>query len=71
MENTEKEIISLLNQANNKYFKLHSTHPKDKTDWVNVFSQLQDILTRRILRRDYPTEFNTVLELEEHSNIDF
>ena len=56
----EKEVMDLLVEAHNKYVQMESTHPSDITDWVNSFHILQDILTRRILRRDYPDVFITI-----------
>lgn len=60
MNEQEKEIMDLLVKAHNAYVGLDSTHPSDIQDWVNSFHILQDILTRRVLRRDYPETFVTV-----------
>lgn len=66
MDEKENEIMNLLVEAHNKYIKLESTHPSDMPDWVNHFHILQDVLTRRVLRRDYPDIFVTV----KNKNID-
>ena len=58
MDETEKIMESIV-KAHNDYVK-PSTHPSDITDWTNAIHTLQDILTRRILRRDYPKDFITV-----------
>lgn len=60
MNEKEKEIMDLLVKAHNAYVSLESTHPSDIPDWVNSFHTLQDVLTRRVLRRDYPEVFITV-----------
>lgn len=60
MDETEKKIMESIVKAHNDYVKLPSTHPSDITDWTNAIHTLQDILTRRILRRDYPKDFITV-----------
>lgn len=60
MQQREKEIMSLLVQAHNLYTQLESTHPDDIIDWKNSIHRSQDILSRRILRRDYPNTYITV-----------
>ncbi|CAM3556895.1 MULTISPECIES: hypothetical protein [Elizabethkingia] len=60
MDETEKKIMESLVKAHNDYVKLSSTHPSDIKDWTNALHILQDILTRRILRRDYPKDFITI-----------
>ncbi|BBQ07944.1 hypothetical protein [Elizabethkingia anophelis] len=60
MDETEKKIMESIVKAHNDYVKLQSTHPSDINDWTNAIHKLQDILTRRVLRRDYPNDFITV-----------
>lgn len=60
MDENEKKIMEFLVNAHNDYVKLPSTHPSDIHDWTNALHILQDVLTRRILRRDYPKDFITI-----------
>lgn len=60
MDKKEKEIMELLVKAHNIYVGLNQTHPSDNKDWCDNFHRLQDILSRRIVRRDYPNEFITI-----------
>lgn len=49
--------MNLIVEAHNKYVLLEKTHPSDIKDWVDKIHCLQDILTRKILQRDYPNDF--------------
>lgn len=64
MNEKEKEIMDLLIQAHNKYVLLKPTHPSDVPDWADGIHRLQDILNRRIIRRDYPEDFITVKDYD-------
>ena len=57
MNEKEREIMNLIVEAHNKYVLLEKTHPSDIKDWVDKIHCLQDILTRKILQRDYPNDF--------------
>ena len=62
MEGFTKEealIMEKLVDAHNLYVKLESTHPSDIHDWVTSLHNLQNILSMRILQRDYPLLFPT------------
>lgn len=55
----EKEIMSLIVEAHNKFLELERTHPMEMTEWVDSIHRLQDLLGARVLRRDYPETFPT------------
>ena len=54
----EKEIMNLLVKAHNKFAKLIQTHPSEMQDWIIPFHSCQGVLMNRVVRRDYPNEFN-------------
>lgn len=66
MNKEEREIMELLVKAHNLYVKLNPTHPSDIPDWCNGIHNLQGILSRRILRRDYPNDFVTHSQPQNH-----
>lgn len=55
----ESKIMDLLVKAHNEFVKLESSHPSEITDWVNGIHTLQRLLGHRILRREYPSFYNT------------
>ena len=56
----EQEIFDLLVSAHNKFIALDRTHPMEVQEWVLPFHHLQDMLTNRVVRRDYPDYFKSV-----------
>ena len=60
MNEEEKKVMNALVKAHNLYIKLESTHPIDNSDWCDAIHKLQDIISRRIVRRDYPKQFITI-----------
>ena len=54
----EKEVMDMLVMAHNNFIKLERTHKMEMSEWVSSFHKLQHILGARVLRRDYPNEFN-------------
>lgn len=56
----EKKIMDLLVEAHDRFNKMKRTHPDEMREWVVGIHSLQNVLGWRILRRDYPDEFNSL-----------
>ena len=56
----EKKVSNLLVDAHNMFIELEETHPSEKLEWLTHIHGLQNILSMRILRRDYPQTFPTI-----------
>lgn len=56
---TEKEqsIMKLLVSAHNEFMKLENTD-QEVREWFSAFHNVQDIIGRKALRRDYPNYFS-------------
>ncbi|QES88866.1 hypothetical protein [Rhizosphaericola mali] len=55
----ENEVMESLIKAHGSYIELERTHPSDLGDWLFHIHALQNILSMRILQRDYPQYFFT------------
>jgi len=55
----EQEVMNNLVNAWNNYYKLSYMHPSDNIDFCNGIHKCQDVINRRVLRRDYPKEYAT------------
>jgi len=53
----EQEVMDSLIEAHNKFIKLKRYHPSEMSEWVLSFHRLQELLSMRILNRDYPDYF--------------
>lgn len=60
MTKEEKKVLNTIVDAHNQFLELESTHSNDNVDWCNAIHTLQDILNRRIVRRDYPDIYTTL-----------
>lgn len=60
MNDEEREVMNFLIEAHNKYTKLPRTHPSDIYEWTQAIHRLQDLLSARIVRRDYPNDFISI-----------
>ncbi len=65
----EQEIMDLLVEAHIKFISLKNTHPNESSDWLTSFHRLQGILGERVLRRDYPSTFYSLVTKHIDSNI--
>jgi hypothetical protein len=57
----EQKVMDLLTEAHNNFIELDRTHPMEITEWVSNFHKLQDLLGARVLRRDYPGTFASIV----------
>lgn len=57
----EKKVSDLLVDAHNTFLELEETHSSEKLEWLTHIHGLQSILSMRILRRDYPQTFPTII----------
>lgn len=62
MNEQERKIMELLCQVHNEFVKLEQTHPNDIKNWVSSVHRMQDIISCRIVRRDYPDDFATYIK---------
>lgn len=53
----EHKIWGSLGNIAGWFSSLDPTHPSDRQDITNAIHQLQDVLGRRALRREYPGSF--------------
>jgi hypothetical protein len=60
----EGEIMSLLVDAHNNFIELDMSHPMEKSEWVSAMHRLQDLLSARVLRRDYPETFTSITKFK-------
>ena len=56
----ERKIMDLLVDAHNLFFALPVTHPSHANDWTEGIHRCQDVLTHRVVQRDYPDQFVTI-----------
>jgi hypothetical protein len=57
--NEEKEVWDLLSKAHAGFLKLPVTHSSDGGDWCNAIHRLQDLISLRVLRREFPKTFQS------------
>lgn len=53
----ESEIMRKLEEAYNLFNNLEVTYPSYNTDFAKGIHNCQDVIIRRIVQRDYPSEF--------------
>lgn len=56
----EEKIMILLVEAHKLMTELEPTHPSDILEWTDGVHKCQNVLTNRLVRRDYPWYFKTV-----------
>jgi hypothetical protein len=58
----EQEIMDLICKVHGRFMKLPVTHESEVEEWVISIHVLQDVLGRRVLRRDYPNYFHSIIK---------